>query len=376
MKKIKTGTHLYLSPDAAHIGSLTHGARITDSDLILEARALMRLAGRNVEEINEALLQQLQKYELLDTEEGSIKLTKRSSETISAYDASYQQLRKRIAPELSQLTLKDASDGGVTGLSARQEFAIELSGNSRVTSILFALLIASGATNTRISPAHRSARSHIVDSDIGAPFVSANEVGKSHRAFNEELRTSLSLFPIDKSCNYAEPFLRADIKIHCGPIDPEILALWMNSNQPHLIIGNPHSGEVTIGPLVEPGIGPCNRCLSLLERDNYGFSQDQGIPISEISDFPLIVAYNIASLVADLALRYCADIHDVSASEVVKGIGNKKESGRARSELVGKVIHLSYQSAPGSTLIPRVFSITRHPLCGCAFGSLAHAAID
>ena len=348
MKKIKAGTHLYLSHTSAHIGSLTRGVRITDPELITQARTL--LTG----EVADPLIDELSFAGLLDTDESSIKLTKRSSESISERDASYQQLRNRMAPELSQLTLHGNVDGGVDELSARQNFAIELSGNSRVVALLYTLLLASGATNTRISPTVRSAQPLIKDSDIATPCISANEIGINYRSHLEELRSRLTLLPIDKSCKYSEPFLRADVKIHCGPIDPEIHALWMSSNQPHLIIGEAKSGEVIIGPLVEPGVGPCNRCLSLLERDNYGFSHDQAIALSQTSDFPMIVSYYIASLVADFVLRYCRDVH-------------KKE----KSELVGKVINLTYQSPLASTLSSSMHLIARHPLCGCAFMKLS-----
>lgn len=373
MKKLKAGVHLYQSHGSvqeratSHIGARSQGLHLNSPEAASAARALIPsypeelsadLAARlsifdaqcNID-AHKNLLAALESSGLIDTEESSIKLTKRSAETISVRDASYQQLRTRIAPELSQLTWSGNSDGGVAELSARQIYSIELSGNSRVVAILFTLLLASGVTDVRISQSTRQNSPLVGDLDLGTPFIAVNEIGLNYRSHMEALRTQLSLFPLDKDCRYTEPFLRPDLKIHCGEIDPEVQALWMSSNQPHLIIDSAHSGEVIIGPLVEPGITPCNRCLSLVERDNFGYSRDQAIALSPMSDYPIAVAYYIASIVSDMAMRYCAD----------------KTFIKRKSELAGKIIQLSYQSALTSTLT----AIARHPLCGCAFAAIA-----
>lgn len=367
--KLKLGTSLFQSSASNNYFLGVHQRTIrifTESELQL-ARALMHGAPLNSlpaeieESARDRFIARLAEAGLLDTSESSIQLTKRAGSIVAeratkiadfAGDAAYDQMRTRTLPELAQLSWSTDgnSDGGVAALSARQSYSIELSGNSRITTLLFQILIASGVTNTRISPSARAASQSISHLDIGVGFITGKDFGSNYRKSCEDARHSISLFPEDRDSNYLEPLIAPTLKIHCGVIDPELLAFWMSSKQPYLIVNAPIGDSITVGPLVEPGCTPCLRCFLLSEEDLRGYSRSQAIPLTAVTDVPMSVAHYAAALVADFAISYC----DGSKSE-----GNKRN-------LIGKVLDISYQALLQTSLTP----IARHPLCGCAFADL------
>ena len=109
----------------------------------------------------ESIIDELLAANFLDTQRKTIKLNNRFQSTIQSRaahtqdqsnDAAYSQLQKRLAPELSQATwIQGVRDGGVDVMTARQNFGVEIIGNSRTATLLFSILLASGVTNTRIS---------------------------------------------------------------------------------------------------------------------------------------------------------------------------------------------------------------------------------
>jgi hypothetical protein len=81
-------------------------------------------------------------------------------------DASFRQLQLRMSPELSQTTwIPGVVDGGVQVLSSRQSFGVEIHGENRLATLIYAALLASGVTNTKFSIASHRAANSICESD-------------------------------------------------------------------------------------------------------------------------------------------------------------------------------------------------------------------
>jgi hypothetical protein len=366
MRRLKRGVALYAteSPDHFLVGSKKRAIRI---DSVEERTFLSSLAaGLSDEEIAsllsqltpmqkkncEGLLQELEANRLCEVREGKLTLSQRfisphlgraTKNSRPERDAAFIQLQNRVAPELSQTAWVDGvEDGGVEILSSRQDFLIEISGNNRVATILYSLLLASGATQTRFAPGSRGANPLVGDLDIGIGTFTTQEIGFNFEKQCEVLRKELSLFPLDREINYLDEISTPELCVHCGDIDPEKLSQWMSTTQPFIHLPSPLADTAQIGPLVIPGKTPCLRCAELVERDQSGVTDRKALRDEATSDYPVIAAYFIASLAASQILAY---------------FENKS------SEITGKVISLDYQALA----YPQVATIARHPLCGCAF---------
>jgi hypothetical protein len=366
MRRLKRGVALYATegPDHFLVGSKKRAIRI---DRVEERTFLSSLAaGVSDEEIAsllshltpmqkkncEGLLQKLEANRLCEVREGKLTLSQRfisphlgraTKNSRPERDAAFIQLQNRVAPELSQTAWVDGvEDSGVEILSSRQDFLIEISGNNRVATILYSLLLASGATQTRFAPGSRGANPLVGDLDIAIGTFTTQEIGFNFEKQCEVLRKELSLFPLDRETNYLDEISTPELRVHCGDIDPEKLSQWMSTTQPFIHIPSPLADTAQIGPLVIPGKTPCLRCAELVERDQSGVTDRKALRDEATSDYPVIAAYFIASLAASQILAY---------------FENKS------SETTGKVISLDYQALT----YPQVATIARHPLCGCAF---------
>ena len=366
MRRLKRGVAIYATENPQHfiVGSKKRAIRI---ESVEEKTLLTNLAaGMSSDEIGaqlasltpaqqqkcQTLIQKIEDNQLCEVREGKLALSQRfisphlgraRKNNRPERDAAFIQLQSRIAPELAQTDWIDGvDDGGIEILSRRQDFLIEISGNNRVATILYSLLLASGATQTRFTPGSRNANPLIGDLDIGIGTFTTEHIGFNFEKQCEEMRRELSLFPIDREVNYLDEISTPELRIHCGDIDPEKLSYWMSNAEPFLHIPTPQADTAQIGPLVIPGKSPCLRCVELAERDQSGVINKQILGAEIPSDYPVIAAYFIASLAASQILSYC-----------------EKES----SETTGKVISLDYQSLA----YPQVATIARHPLCGCAF---------
>ena len=366
MRKLKRGVAIYATENPHHfiVGSKKRAIRIDSA----EEKALLNslAAGMSADEIEAQLscltsaqqqkcaelIHKIEASQLCEIREGKLALSQRfisphlgraRKNSRPERDAAFIQLQNRVAPELAQTDWIDGvDDGGVEILSARQDFLIEISGNNRVATILYLLLLASGATQTRFTPGTRGANPLIGDLDIGIGTFTTAHIGFNFEKQCEELRRELSLFPLDREVNYLDEISTPDLRVHCGDIDPEKLSYWMSTAQPFLHIPTPQADLAQIGPLVIPGKSPCLRCVELVERDQSGVVNKQLLNPELTSEYPVIAAYFVASLAASQILAYC-----------------EKQS----SEITGKVISLDYQSLTH----PQVAMIARHPLCGCAF---------
>ena len=88
----------------------------------------------------------------------------RFKEQDQSADAGYIQLQSKITPELSATTwIPGVNDGGVEVLTNRRLALIEISGENRVATQLYGLLLASGVTQTKMASASRRDRARIGD---------------------------------------------------------------------------------------------------------------------------------------------------------------------------------------------------------------------
>ncbi|MBM7831275.1 bacteriocin biosynthesis cyclodehydratase domain-containing protein [Agromyces cerinus] len=115
---------------------------------------------------------------------------------------------------------------------------------------------------------------------------------------------------------------------------------WLRADVPHLAIVFDDEGT-RVGPLVEPGDGPCLRCLELARRDD-----DPAWPV-------------IAAQLAGRPAASCTPraVHDAAA--LVASLVDDRLAG-ARTPLRGASIRLG---RPGET-VPTT-PHRRHPECGC-----------
>ena len=369
MRSLKRGISLFTTttPGEYFLGTASRAIRIYTSEQKVIAEHLAR--GVEESEIPQLtgvspiavhnLMTELAHQFLIDTSLGSITLTDRFVSKLDNRamknskpnrDGAYIQLHNRIAPELEQSTWIDGvTDGGISVLSARQNYLVEISGSNRVATLLYTLLLTSGFTQVRF--AARGRTSAIDDLDIGVDGMTSSNIGFSFTKNREDLRRDYSLFLLDKSANYLDEASTPDLVIACGDIDPEKLALWMSYGQAFMHIPHPRAGRAEIGPLVIPGKTPCLRCAELAECDQSGVLSHRTLTTYEKLEYPQIAAHAIAALAASQIVTYC-DAISLSEGEDLKG-----------AQACGKITIIDYQVLAQ----PQVVAITRHPLCGCAF---------
>ena len=263
-------------------------------------------------------------------------------------DASFQQFRVRSAPELLQAEWSDGKgDSGVSTLAARSQFPIELSGRSRVITLIYSILLASGVTRVRFADRHHKVL--VTDSDIGFGSLTESEVGLSFYEIAESQRRGISLFPFEKGVRHDLDYSKPLAVIHYGDCDPETLLHWSNQKLPHLVIHAPIGDEIVLGPLVIPGESPCIRCLSLYQIDNFGYTQLERIDLTLVNELPAASAYYIAAIAAAQIIHFI----DATLSE--------STPREPRNTGVGEVTYINFQRLTE----PQVVAIARHPLCGC-----------
>jgi len=342
MKRFKRGTTLFRSTHSENYRCGTPRQQITVSPIQYSELLTLTLGGTPAE----STMALLDSAGLLDDHMGKIELTERYSARAENTDAAFSQLRARLAPELSQTTwISGVRDGGVAILTARQNFLVEISGNNRVATLLYSLLLASGFTHTRLAIESKNSRPRISDNEIGVAGIAPSDIGSLRSKRESHLRHEISLFHIDKGVNYNDELSTPDLLVHCGDIDPHRYAQWMADGQNFLHIPQPVADTAQIGPLVIPGKSPCIRCAELTQAEFTGTQGKDLLPknAAELAEYPIIAAHYVAAIAASLITQF---------------FDNNPER-----EVAGKVILCNYQSPATS----REVAISRHPLCGCAF---------
>ncbi len=252
-------------------------------------------------------------------------------------DATFQQIKSKIRPELSLTTWgPEVRDSGVAVMSARQDQPVLIYGNSRIAILLYGILLSSGVSQTSLISDEPSRL--IGDVDLCGGFLRLSDIGSSLNDRIKSIRPELSLFPL----NCAGSKKPREIAISVGPPTPELLQTWMSECIPHMFIEDPECASITIGPLVIPGTTPCWRCTALTQDDEHiAWTEVQWQRrIAPRHETPVSVAHHVAGLAA-LELLHFIDT--------------------GSSDLLGSTLGINYLSAIEST--HRTF--LHHPACGC-----------
>ena len=236
----------------------------------------------------------------------------RFKEQDQSSDAGYIQLQSKITPELSATTwIRGVNDGGVEVLTNRRMALIEISGENRVATQLYGILLASGVTQTKMASASRRDRARIGNQDMCAGLLTNSDVGSN---FQHTLE------------------------------DKALIAQSMSEDEIHLIVAAPDGPSIDIGPLVIPGKSACSRCVTLARSDQHSLSREIDIFRSTHTELeiPVTVAHFVAAQIA---------------SEILRFIDTKK------SALISTRVRTHYLDICN----PQHIRFARHPLCGCSW---------
>jgi bacteriocin biosynthesis cyclodehydratase domain-containing protein len=362
--RLKEGISIYRTPIGLRCGTARSSFAIPEKGYV---RALEILSGSHGDEIDIAescgmtadeyreLIWHLEEHEFLETSPSILSVTTRFQSVAKHKrrdilpDASFSQLQKRVAPELSHTRLlPGVNDSGASIINARQNVRIEIYGSDRIATLLYGILLSSGVTYTHFALGTRLHDPLIIDTDLSAGFIRSTDVGQSYRQRMEDLGKELSLFPIERLENAqeldGEPPERY-IKIHVGAMDTHLLSQWMSAGQEHIVISPPDGGKCVIGPLVQPGKTPCTRCrnISIEEVDGSPSVTADKVLIGDRPDnqeMPVFVAHYLAGLIASFILQ---------------------RIDSSTSDLTGAYMEVDSLALSASSLIP----VSRNPACGC-----------
>ena len=307
----------------------------------------------------ETVIRELLEVNFIDTQRNTIKLNNRFQSSIASRaahtqdqsnDAAFSQLQKRLSPELSYTTWIDGVlDGGVDVMTARQNYGVEIIGNSRMATLLYSILLASGVTNTRISLSASYKHPTVVDSDLGSGSLRITDLGLNFKKRLEELSREWSLFPIASSYALAQrgaakpKVPEKNLRIICGKYDSQYVEHLLKDGQDHLFVGRIPGHAATVGPFVQPGKSPCRQCLSLIDAARIGGSE-LSTPIGTSDELPVAIAHQVASLAAHAALKFI-------------------DTGEC--ELLASQLIIDFLDA----FKPRIQQFPQHPECGCLWPS-------
>lgn len=266
-------------------------------------------------DIVEKIINQLEITQLLDITTSKIRLHNRFQSPIAeraastadqSNDASFKQLQLRMSPELSQTTWVDGVvDGGVGVLSARQNFGIEIYGENRLATLIYAALLASGVTNTKFSIASHRDVTSIGDSDLGTGVLRISDFGLNYKSRIEELTREWSLFPTaskNVKGTITSPIPEKNVRVIVGEYTPQLVEQLMRDRMDHLFVGNIFGGAAYAGPLVKPGKTPCVRCLEIGKAERYGI--EHMVPLAAHNrEIPVAISYQMAGTIVQAILQ-------------------------------------------------------------------------
>ena len=268
----------------------------------------------------------------------------RFKEQDQSSDAGYIQLQSKITPELSATTwITDVNDGGVEVLTYRRMALIEISGENRVATQLYGILLASGVTQTKMASASRRDRARIGNQDMCAGLLTSSDVGSNFQHTLEDKARELALFP-SKDKSSADEIPEVFLKVFIGNGHEALIAQSMSEDEIHLIVAAPDGPSIDIGPLVIPGKSACSRCVTLARSDQHSLSREIDIFRSTHTELeiPVTVAHFVAAQIA---------------SEILRFIDTKK------SALISTRVRTNYLDICN----PQHIRFARHPLCGCSW---------
>ena len=268
----------------------------------------------------------------------------RFKEQDQSSDAGYIQLQSKITPELSATTwIPGVNDGGVQVLTKRRSALIEISGENRVATQLYGILLASGVTQTKMASAARRDRARIGNQDLCAGLLTNSDVGSNFQHTLEDKARELALFP-SKDKSSADEVPEVFLRVFIGNGHEALIAQSMSEDEVHLIVSAPDGPSIDIGPLVIPGKSACSRCITLARSDQHPLSREIDIFRSTHTELeiPVSVAHFVAAQIA---------------SEILRFIDTKK------SALISTRVRNNYLDVCN----PQHIRFARHPLCGCSW---------
>ena len=268
----------------------------------------------------------------------------RFKEQDQSSDAGYIQLQSKITPELSATTwIAGVNDGGVEVLTKRRSALIEISGENRVATQLYGILLASGVTQTKMASAARRDRARIGNQDMCAGLLTNSDVGSNFQHTLEDKARELALFP-SKDKSSADEIPEVFLKVFIGNGHEALIAQSMSEDEVHLLVSAPDGPSIDIGPLVIPGKSACSRCITLARSDQHPLSREIDIFRSTHTELeiPVTVAHFVAAQIA---------------SEILRFIDTKK------SALISTRVRTNYLDICN----PQHIRFARHPLCGCSW---------
>ena len=266
-------------------------------------------------DVVEQVIKQLEITQLLDITTSKIRLHNRFQSPIAeraantedqSNDASFKQLQRRMSPELSQATWVDGVvDGGVAVLSARQNFGVEIHGENRLATLIYAALLASGVTNTKFSiSSHREVNS-IGDSDLGTGVLRISDFGLNYKSRIEELTREWSLFPTaskDVKGTVSSQIPDRNVRVIVGEYTPQLIEQLMRDRMDHLFVGSVFGGAAYAGPLVKPGKSPCIKCLEIGQAERYG--TEDLLPLAAHNrEIPVAISYQMAGSIVQAIVQ-------------------------------------------------------------------------
>lgn len=351
---LKVGTILLPRKDSTYIGRSDRGLEVTSParsalaamDGAHTCKELSSWLGVPLTQI-ENLVRELDAAGLIDTEKAKISMHTRfhspnahraSHEGDDSSDGAVQQLQAKLAPELSLATwLENVRDGGVTTLSKRRDWQVNIFGDSRIATLLYGILLSSGISESSIESPNNHKK--IGEADLCAGFLHPSDIGHSYAIRTDELSRELSLFPPAKR---ADAIPQQKLVVAVGNTYADQMQEWISQGVPHLFIDTPDSASLSIGPIVIPGQSPCARCISISRDDQNPTWREMSMQkqVALPREVPVSVAHYIAGVAALELLRFIDE---------------------GQSQLIGRSARLDYR-AP-SILEWQTF--TRHPACGC-----------
>lgn len=266
-------------------------------------------------DIVEKVINELEITQLLDVSSSKIRLHNRFQSPIAeratntddqSNDASFKQLQLRMSPELSQTTwIPGVVDGGVQVLSSRQSFGVEIHGENRLATLIYAALLASGVTNTKFSISTHRDQNSIGDSDLGTGVLRISDFGLNYKLRIEELTREWSLFPTaskNVKGTISSPIPKNNIRVIVGKYTPQLIEQLMRDRIDHLLVGQVFGGAAYAGPLVKPGKTPCVKCLEIGKAERYGIGDLVPLAAHNL-EISVAISYQVAGTIVQAILQ-------------------------------------------------------------------------
>lgn len=258
----------------------------------------------------------LENLSLIDDEYTEINYQYRSEESRDIASS----IRRSVAQEsfLSRMRIESDGisrcvgirDGGARKILQRREFAIQINGTGRIAIALLGTLMASGFDLCEVADDVTVRAKDVIGGCIGK-----KDIGISLSLKLDELSMDASLYPEPRQFSK-----KPDLIISIGSPLPERLEYWNRHRIPQLFLDFDNSGEIRIGPYVEPGSGACYNCLNIAEIESgrpllsavrSALGHDQSKPSSGELD----VAAALATFAAATLALAVAEIADTGSSK-------------------------------------------------------------